>query len=363
MESETLNEIVTLRYDGEALWLIDQRHLPERYDEYECRTFEEVDFAIREMVVRGAPAIGVAAAYGAVLAGKSYHRLSLLQFLEKTNQAMDVLSVSRPTAVNLMWAVSRMRRCLESAESQNLQPAEMVRILEEEAERILKEDLQINKTMAVFGNDLIQPGAVILTHCNAGALATAGYGTALGVIREAHRSGKNIFVYADETRPRLQGAKLTAWELVREGIPSCLIPDSASATLIQSGKIDLILTGADRIARNGDTANKIGTLTLSVLAKFYQVPFYIVAPVSTIDFEIENGDDIVIEERDASEVTHIEGIRVAAHGMAVYNPAFDVTPGAHISGIVTEFGVVFPPFYENLLKLKKVIQEKKVVQN
>lgn len=203
--------------------------------------------------------------------------------------------------------------------------------------------------MAKFGNEVIKENAVILTHCNTGALATVGYGTALGVIREAHYSGKNIFVYVDETRPRLQGSKLTAWELVQEGIPAKLIADSVAATLIRDGKIDVILVGADRIALNGDTANKIGTFMLSVIAKVYNVPFYVVAPTSTIDFEIESGKEIVIEERSPEEITHINGVRIAPEGIEVYNPAFDVTPHENITGIITEKGIIRPPFKENIL--------------
>ena len=215
-----------------------------------------------------------------------------------------------------------------------------------------REDLETNKAIAKYGNQIIPKEATILTHCNTGALATVGYGTALGVIREAHYSGKNIRVFTDETRPRLQGAKLTAWELVQEGIPATLIPDSVAPVLIRDGKIDVIIVGADRIASNGDTANKIGTYMLSQIAKDFNVPFYIAAPISTIDFEIDNGEQIAIEERDAKEITHINGVRIAPEGIKVYNPAFDVTPNQNITGIITEKGIMRPPYLTNLAKLR-----------
>ncbi len=261
--------------------------------------------------------------------------------------ALEVLINSRPTAVNLMWAVKRMKKVIEK--NKELELIDIYQALKKEADSIYLEDIETNKKMAKFGNEVIKENAVILTHCNTGALATVGYGTALGVIREAHYSGKNIFVYVDETRPRLQGSKLTAWELVQEGIPAKLIADSVAATLIRDGKIDVILVGADRIALNGDTANKIGTFMLSVIAKVYNVPFYVVAPTSTIDFEIESGKEIVIEERSPEEITHINGVRIAPEGIEVYNPAFDVTPHENITGIITEKGIIRPPFKENIL--------------
>ncbi|KKC29542.1 translation initiation factor eIF-2B alpha subunit [Caldanaerobacter subterraneus subsp. pacificus DSM 12653] len=302
------------------------------------------------MVVRGAPAIGAAAAYGVVLAAQQFMKEEKENFLKNMENALNVLSKSRPTAVNLTWAIGRMRGVLEKVK--DLSVSDIYEALKEEANKIYFEDLETNKKMAKIGNEVIKPNAVILTHCNTGALATVGYGTALGVIREAHYSGKNIFVYADETRPRLQGAKLTAWELVQEGIPAKLIADSVAATLIRDGKIDIILVGADRIALNGDTANKIGTFMLSVVAKVYNVPFYVVAPTSTIDFNIETGAEIVIEERSPEEVTHINGVRIAPEGIDVYNPAFDVTPHENITGIITEKGIIRPPFRENILKLR-----------
>ena len=346
-----MKEIKAVEFKNGRLCLIDQRKLPTEYEIFECKTYKEVDFAIKDMVVRGAPAIGVTAAYGVLLAAYEFKNKSKDEFLNKMNEALDLLFVSRPTAVNLMWAVERMRKVLMENKEKTL--CEIFDAIEKEAFTIEKEDAIINKKMAEHGNTIVPEGATILTHCNTGALAATGYGTALGVIREAHYTGKNIFVYADETRPRLQGAKLTAWELVKEQIPSKLIPDNAAATLIRDGKIDLILVGADRIASNGDTANKIGTFMVSTIAKVYNVPFYIVAPTSTIDFEIESGKEIVIEERSSEEVTHIGGVRIAPEGIDVYNPAFDVTPHENITGIITEKGIITKPFKENILSLKK----------
>ncbi|MBU5426736.1 S-methyl-5-thioribose-1-phosphate isomerase [Tissierella pigra] len=341
-------EIKTIEFKDDILYLIDQRKLPGIYEIFQCNDYKEVEFAIRDMVVRGAPAIGATVAYGVVLAAKEF--LKEDEFFKKMEEALIFLGNSRPTAVNLMWAIKRMGDLIES--NKNLPLDELYKRIEKEADAILVEDIETNKTMAKYGNEVIKENATILTHCNTGALATAGYGTALGVIREAHYTGKNIFVYADETRPRLQGGRLTAWELVQEGIPSKLIADNVAATLIRDGKIDVILVGADRIATNGDTANKIGTFMLSVIAKTYNVPFYIVAPTTTIDFDIETGKEIEIEERDISEVTHIDGIRIAPEGIDVYNPAFDVTPWENITGIITEKGIIRLPYKENIMKLK-----------
>ncbi|MSU02495.1 S-methyl-5-thioribose-1-phosphate isomerase [Tissierella sp. DSM 105185] len=341
-------EIKTIEFKDDILYLIDQRKLPGIYEIFQCNDYKEIEFAIRDMVVRGAPAIGATAAYGVVLAAKEF--LKEDEFFKKMEEALVFLGNSRPTAVNLMWAIKRMRVLIES--NKNIPLDELYKRIKKEADNILDEDIETNKVMAKYGNEVIKENAAILTHCNTGALATAGYGTALGVIREAHYTGKNIFVYADETRPRLQGGRLTAWELVQEGIPSKLIADNVAATLIRDGKIDVILVGADRIATNGDTANKIGTFMLSVIAKTYNVPFYIVAPTTTIDFDIETGKEIEIEERDISEVTHIDGIRIAPEGIDVYNPAFDVTPWENITGIITEKGIIRLPYKENIMKLK-----------
>ena len=343
-------EIKTIEFKEDSLYLIDQRKLPTECEIFQCKDFRDVDFAIQDMVVRGAPAIGTTAAYGVVLAAKEFLNLDKDKFFEEMDKALEQLNNSRPTAVNLMWAIGKMRDVMEI--NKELEVKAIYDKIKEEADKIFNEDIETNKAMAKHGNKIIKEGSTILTHCNAGALATVGYGTALGVIREAHYTGKNIFVYADETRPRLQGGKLTAWELVQEGIPAALIADNVAATLIRDGKIDVILTGADRVANNGDSANKIGTFMLSVIAKAYNVPFYIVAPTSTIDFEMESGDGIEIEERSPEEVTHINGVRIAAEGIGVYNPAFDVTPWENITGIITEKGIVRPPYKKNIIKLK-----------
>ncbi len=345
-----MKTILAMEYKEDALHMIDQRKLPHTYEIFIAKTCQEVDFAIRDMVVRGAPAIGAAAGYGAALAAKSYQHEEKSEFLVKMNESLDKLNTSRPTAVNLMWAVKRMRKLIET--HHKLSVKSLAELVLKEAHTIVREDQAINLAMGSHGNTIIPQRATILTHCNTGALATVGIGTALGVVRTAHSSGKDIFVYADETRPRLQGGRLTAWELMQENIPSTLIADSVAATLIRDGKIDVVLVGADRIATNGDTANKIGTFMLSVVAKTYGVPFYVVAPTTTIDFDIDHGTHIVIEERNSEEVTHIEGVHIAPEGMKVYNPAFDITPHENITGIVTEKGIVRAPYAENIMKLK-----------
>ena len=340
----------TLRFSASKLELLDQRKLPSIVEYFEARSFQDVEFAIKDMVVRGAPAIGAAAAYGVYLGALEYRHLPRDQFFVKLEGANRILEASRPTAVNLMWAIARMEKLIARMESKPV--SDIVDALLAEADLIAKEDLATNKAMACHGNQIVPPGATILTHCNTGALATVGWGTALGVIREAHFSGKKIHVYADETRPRLQGANLTAFELLEEGIPATLIADSVAATLIRDGKVDLILVGADRVAANGDTANKIGTYMLSELAARFKVPFYIVAPVSTIDFDMVDGSHIEIEERSPQELTHIRGIRIAPEGIRVYNPAFDVTPNANITGIITEKGILGAPFRTSIAALK-----------
>lgn len=346
-----MSEIKTMEFKDDTLYLIDQRKLPISYEMFQCKTYKDVDFAIKDMVVRGAPAIGAAAAYGVVLAAKEFINEDKDEFLYEMDKAMDVLNKSRPTAVNLMWAIRRMREVIERYKELPLN--ELYERIKKEANNIYQEDINTNRSIGKVGNSIIPQKATILTHCNAGALATVGYGTALGVIREAFYSGKDIMVYADETRPRCQGGRLTAWELKMEGIPVKLIADSVAATLVRDGKIDVILVGADRIALNGDTANKIGTFMLSVVAKVYNVPFYVVAPISTIDFEIKSGEEIVIEEREDRELTYIENIRIAPEGIEVYNPAFDVTPYKNITGIITERGIIRPPYIDNISKLKE----------
>ncbi|WP_422481642.1 S-methyl-5-thioribose-1-phosphate isomerase [Pleomorphochaeta sp. DL1XJH-081] len=349
-----MESFITLEFKEGALHLIDQRVLPTEYTIFVCHDYREVEFAIRDMVVRGAPAIGATAAYGVLLAAMelapTFDSDGPSAFRKNLKEACDFMDAARPTAVNLHWALNRMLSTYDHSDWKTTQ--EILTGLKSEADLIREEDIETNKTMSRIGNQVIPHKATILTHCNTGALATAGWGTALGVIKEAFYSGKELFVYADETRPRLQGARLTAWELTQAGIPSKLIPDSVGATLIRDGKIDLVILGGDRVAANGDVCNKIGTFMLSALCKLYGVPFYSVVPVSTIDFQLSRGDQIPIEEREASEITHPGGVQVAPDGMDVYNPAFDVTPHQHITGIITEKGIIYPPFEENIARLR-----------
>ncbi len=348
---------ITLEYKDGALHLIDQRLLPARFEIFVCKDYRDVEFAIRDMVVRGAPAIGATAAYGVYMAAEEFasaYCADRKKFDSDMETACTFLNASRPTAVNLAWAIDRMRKTLAHRDWPSADA--MLKALKDEADAIRAEDIAVNKQMSRIGAEVVPQGATILTHCNTGALATAGWGTALGVIKQAFYDGKGIFVYADETRPRFQGARLTAWELVQAKIPSKLIPDSAAATLIRDGKIDLVILGGDRVAANGDVANKLGTFALSVICKEYGVPFYSVVPVSTIDFSIASGADIPIEERDPSEVTHPGGVQVAPLEMEVYNPCFDVTPHQNITGIITEAGIIRPPFKENIEKIRQGIR-------
>ena len=317
--------ISPMRWQDGRLHLLDQRYLPIREDWLVLSTHDEVADAIRDMAVRGAPAIGVAAAYGMALAAQNGIKPAV---------AKAKLAASRPTAVNLFWALDRIG---------SLQNWNFDEVLAE-AKRIEAEDLEMNMAIGKYGADLIQPGWNVLTVCNTGSLATAGHGTALGVIRTAHRQGKNIHVYACETRPRQQGLRLTAYELTKEEIPFHAIADGAAASLMNAGKVDCVIAGADRIAANGDTANKIGTYSLAVLAQHHGIPFYIAAPSSTLDPATASGESIPIEERAGDELTHMEGVQIAPHGCPVYNPGFDVTPGTLIDAIITEQGVTLPPF-------------------
>lgn len=340
---------ITLEFKNNELYLIDQRVLPATYTHFVCKNYEEVEFAIRDMVVRGAPAIGATAAYGVYMAAQQY--ATSPRFATSLKQACDFLAKSRPTAVNLEWAIDRMWKAYEAVSKEKMET--ILSALKREADEIRSEDIRTNKAMSRIGNAVIPQHATILTHCNTGALATAGWGTALGVIKEAFYDNKEIFVYADETRPRFQGARLTAWELTEAKIPSALIPDSAAATLIRDGKIDLVILGGDRVAANGDVANKLGTFALSVICKAYGVPFYSVVPISTIDFNLPDGSHIPIEERDKREVTFVGDVQVAPLEMDVFNPSFDVTPHQNITGIITERGIIRPPFRENIERLRK----------
>lgn len=333
--------VETLRWRDGALEMIDQRLLPLRFEYCRCNSASEVAAAIRTMVVRGAPAIGVAAAYGVALEVARRTADGRKAQLSAFDTAFAELAASRPTAVNLAWALNRQRTVL--AHASRLETADFGTILLEEAHAILREDIQSNRAMGQHGAALIGDGARVLTHCNAGALATAGHGTALGVIRSAVAAGKRVSVFADETRPLLQGARLTAWELAQDGIPVTLIADSAAAFLMSRGEIDLIVVGADRVAANGDTANKIGTYPLAVLAQRHAIPFYVACPLSTIDVQLTHGSLIPIEERSADEVTAVASVRLAPAGISVRNPAFDVTPAALITALITERGVLQRP--------------------
>ncbi|MGD1817197.1 MAG: S-methyl-5-thioribose-1-phosphate isomerase [Pleomorphochaeta sp.] len=334
----------TLEFKNDELLLIDQRLLPVKFEIFVAKDYKDIEFAIRDMVVRGAPAIGASAAYGVYFALKEF-----ISDEEKFLNACKFIENARPTAINLKWAIDRMLTVYQkNKESKNL-----LNIIKDEAILIQEEDITTNKAIGENGLSVIPQNANILTHCNAGALATAGWGTAVGVIKSAFYANKNIFVYADETRPRLQGARLTAWELTQAKIPSKLITDSTAATLIRDGKIDLVVLGADRIALNGDVCNKIGSFGLSVICKAYGVPFYSAAPLSTIDFTIETGAEIPIEERDKKEIIFVGDTQIAPLEMDVYNPAFDVTPHQNVTAIITEKGVIYPPFKENILKLKE----------
>ncbi|NWJ97920.1 MAG: S-methyl-5-thioribose-1-phosphate isomerase [Chloroflexi bacterium] len=335
---------------GELL-LIDQILLPHHFEMVRCRNYQEVGEAIRTMKVRGAPAIGVTAAYGMALAALESVSSEVVQLLAELREAGSFLNATRPTAVNLAWAVSRsLEAAQEWAKEGHSVPGISGKLLEL-AKKIHEDDVAANRAMGAFGAALINDGDNILTHCNAGALATAGYGTAVGVIRAAHEAGKRIHVWVDETRPYLQGARLTAWELQQQGIPLTLITDNMAGHLMYRGKVQFIVTGADRIASNGDTANKIGTYSLSVLAKENNIPFYIAAPLSTIDLNIPDGEAIPIEERSTDEVTIIAGKRIAPEGVKAAHPAFDVTPARYIHGIITERGIARPPYQESIRAL------------
>ena len=332
--------------------LIDQRLLPTEEVVVECVDYLQVAEAIRNMTVRGAPAIGVAAAGGVALGARAVGTADVEKFNAAFDEICRVMASTRPTAVNLFWAVGRMRKAVMDAGLKTV--AEMKKRAADEAAEILKEDLLINETMGRNGARLIGDGDAILTHCNAGALATAGhFGTALGVIKAAHLEGKRVTVFADETRPFLQGARLTAWELKKEGIDVTLITDSMAGYCMKKGLVQKVIVGADRIAKNGDAANKIGTYPLAVLARTHGIPFYVAAPLSTIDFNIPNGDHIPIEERDETEVSHIGGRRLAPEGVKIFNPAFDVTPNEYISAIITEKGIAERPFEHSLEKLRQ----------
>ena len=335
--------ITPVRWQDGRLILIDQTRLPVDEVWRACESWPEVAEAIRGLVVRGAPAIGVAAAFGVVLAARASRATDRSGLLADLEEAIKGLAATRPTAVNLFWALDRMRRTAEAGPE--LSVAALRERLLVEAQAILAEDLAANRAMGAHGAALVPEGARLLTHCNAGALATAGYGTAVGVIRAAHEQGRLALVWVDETRPVMQGSRLTAWELAKEGIPHRLISDVAAGFVMKRGEVDLVVTGADRIAANGDTANKIGTYSVAVLARHHRIPFYVAAPSSTIDPSIATGASIVIEERDAAEVRGVAGRQTAPSASPVFNPAFDVTPAELITAIITERGVTRPPYH------------------
>ena len=336
--------VETIQWTDAGVVMIDQTKLPREETYVVCKSYEEVADAIRTMVIRGAPAIGVAAAMGVAIGVANASDIDA-QF----ETICETLARTRPTAVNLFWAIERMRQCYAPVRTQ---PADAIRArLIDEAQRVRLEDIAICEAIGRHGADLVPDHKTVLTHCNAGALATAGYGTALGVIRAAVTAGKQIDVFADETRPFMQGSRLTVWELQQDNIPATLITDNMAGHFLHSGRIGCVVVGADRIAGNGDVANKIGTYSVAVLAKENNVPFYVAAPISTLDLTLTSGEQIPIEQRAASEVTHVFGVPVAPVGTAVENPAFDVTPNRYVTAIITERGVARAPFTESLRRL------------
>jgi len=348
----------TISREGDVVVMIDQRKLPAEEVYVRCKSAGEVARAIKTMVIRGAPAIGVAAAMGIAIGMRRSKATGTQKFAAEFHKICEQMAATRPTAVNLFWAIERMKRAFADAAQAGASVDQIKDRLDAEAQAIHDEDIANCRALGAFGADVVPSDARVLTHCNAGALATAGYGTALGVIRGAVEKGKKIAVFADETRPFLQGARLTAWELVRDGIDTTIITDNMTGALMRQGKVDLVVVGADRIAANGDTANKIGTYGVAVLAREHNVPFYVAAPLSTIDLDTPDGDHIPIEERSAREVTHVGGSQIAPDGARVWNPAFDVTPHRLIAGIITERGIFRPPYSESL---RKALAEERLV--
>jgi len=342
-------KVQTLRWQEGRLEMIDQRRLPSVFEYLSYADAASVAEGIKTMVVRGAPAIGVAAAYGVALEAAKLRSVPRDEFTRKLKVALETLAASRPTAVNLFWALDRMRRAFSNLS--DLDQVEIADGLLEEAHALYREDISINQALGDHGAALISDGDTVLTHCNAGALATAGHGTALGVIRSAIAQGKDIRVFADETRPFLQGARLTAWELSEEGIDTTLITDNMAGHFMKSGEIDAVIVGTDRVAANGDVANKIGTYMVAVLAKEHDIPFYVACPLSTIDMTVPSGVDIPIEERSADEVTGYGDLRWASRGISVRNPAFDVTPAKLVTAIITERGIIRDPNEKKLQTL------------
>ncbi|MFN2515391.1 MAG: S-methyl-5-thioribose-1-phosphate isomerase [Pyrinomonadaceae bacterium] len=348
--------IKTVEWTNEGVRMIDQRLLPNEEKYLMLRSYEEVAEAIKKMVVRGAPAIGVSAAMGLALGASQSVGTSVADLEDDFDYMCQVMSKTRPTAVNLFWAIERMRATF-AREKSNTQETEQIKAhLVEEALKIFHEDIDANRALGRFGSELISDGDTVLTHCNAGALATAGdYGTALGVIRGARDAGKRVAVIADETRPFLQGLRLTAWELAKDNIPVTVITDNMAGHVMKSGKVDLVVVGADRIAANGDAANKIGTYMVAVLARRHDIPFYVAAPISTLDLSLKTGEEIPIEERDSKEVTHMGEQQLGPDGVDVQNPAFDVTPNELITAIITDKGIARAPYVDSLRELAGTI--------
>ena len=338
----------TIEWQDDIVVMVDQRKLPAKEAYVRCKTAREVARAIKTMVIRGAPAIGVAAAMGLALGVRRSKATGSTQLAADFYKLCELMAATRPTAVNLFWAIERMKQRFSEEARAGRSPGEIADALVAEAQQIHDEDVSSCRALGAHGAEVVPAEGRVLTHCNAGALATGGYGTALGVIRAAVEKGKRVAVFADETRPFLQGARLTAWELLRDGIETTVITDSMAGPLMREGRVDVVVVGADRIAANGDVANKIGTYTVAVLANQHQVPFYVAAPVSTIDQSTPTGAEIPIEERGEREVTHVGSTRMAPEGAGVWNPAFDVTPHHLIAGIITEHGICRPPFSESL---------------
>jgi methylthioribose-1-phosphate isomerase len=344
-----ISVIKTLEWTDAGVRFIDQRKLPVEEVYVTCKTYQEVADAIREMTVRGAPAIGVAAAMGVALGTRDTEATSATELRQRFEQICQTMAATRPTAVNLFWAIRRMQKKFDSLA--HFPVPQIKEALIREAQHMYVEDIAANEAMGRHGAALIPASGGVLTHCNAGALATCGYGTALGVIRAALASGKKVHVYADETRPFLQGSRLTAWELMKDGIPTTVISDNMAGAMMKQGKIASVIVGADRIAANGDVANKIGTYTIAVLAHEHGIPFYVAAPFSSVDLNTPTGEQIPIEQRSPREVTHLAGVPVTPEGVSVENPAFDITPNRYVSAIITERGVARPPLHEALREL------------
>lgn len=344
--------IIPVKWSDEGVLMLDQRLLPTEEKWLTLKSFNEVADGIRDMVVRGAPAIGVSAAYGIALGAKNFVGTNVEDLSEDLDYICDVIGKTRPTAVNLFWAIDRMQRTFAQAKSEGKSVSEIKQILIEDAKAIHDEDIESQRLIAEYGGALLNNDSTVLTHCNAGALATGGvWGTALGVIRGAVNQGKAIAVIADETRPYLQGARLTAWELLQDKIPVTLITDNMSGHMMKKGKVQAVVVGSDRVAANGDVANKIGTYMVAVLAKQHDIPFYVAAPLSTVDMNCQTGEEIPIEERNIREITHVKDIQLAPEGIEVSNYAFDVTPNELVTAIITEKGVARAPYAESLKKM------------